>query len=418
MLLVPETSKLSVMRASPRRRDCRPTAVSALPPPSVDELELVHALVARIRAEIVAHGGALPFARFMQLALYEPGLGYYSAGRTKFGAAGDFITAPELGDVFARCIARAIAPVLRETRGDLVELGAGGGAFAVDALRALAALDAMPSRYRIIETSADLRARQRARVQAELPEFASRVEWLDAPPDAPWRGVLFANEVLDALPVSVFAQHDDGVYERVVVDTRDDDPARAFAWAEAAADETLRAAVARLFDPVSVPTPYTSEVCTMLAPWLSSVTASLGNGLALFVDYGYPRREFYLPQRSSGTLLAHYRHRATADVLRWPGAMDLTASVDFTAVAEAGCAAGFELACYAPQASFLIACGLPEILEQTATAQEPARAKIMQQVRRLTLPGEMGERFQAIAFTRGLDVSSLPFTVADQRHRL
>ena len=376
-----------------------------LPVPDADELAHSAALTALIRNEIAARG-PIPFSRYMELCLYAPGLGYYSAGKTKFGAAGDFVTAPELGDLFARCIAGTLAPTLREIgeSADFVELGGGSGRFAVAALRELATIGAVPRRYRILEPGADLRERQRIHVAASLPQdLAERVEWIDRPPQDEWSGVVFANEVLDALPTTRFTLQGDEVYEEYVA-VRDD----AFVREDRPADTLVSAAVRHVERYLDSPftNGYRSEILPQLPYWMPAVIGTLERGVALFVDYGYPRSEFYLPERSDGTLVCHYRHRAHSDPLYRPGLQDITAFVDFTAVAEAGTGAGFELVGYAPQGQFLLASGLPALIEEAAAMGELERMRIVAEAKRLTLPGEMGERFQAIAFARR--VSAIP----------
>ena len=372
-----------------------------LPEPSAAEHAHSGELAALIRNEIRANG-AMPFARYMERCLYAPALGYYSAGRTKFGAAGDFVTAPELGSLFARCIARALAPALRElgADADLVELGGGSGAFAVAAVREFAALDALPARVRLLEPSADLRQRQRECVRRELPPgLASRFEWIARPPEEPWRGVVFANEVVDALPTTRFHIDAGEVLEECVALDGE-----RFVRADRPADTLVAGAVRHAERALDAPFEdgYRSEILPQLPYWLQAVTASLEAGVALFVDYGYPRREYYLPQRGEGTLVCHYRHRAHADPLLWPGLTDISAFVDFTALAEAGVGAGFDFVGYAPQGQFLLASGLPELLETAPDAGEPERLRLVGEAKRLTLPGDMGERFQAIAFARGV----------------
>jgi SAM-dependent MidA family methyltransferase len=375
---------------------------SALPTPDADELAHSAALAAAIRAEI-AERGAIAFARYMELCLYAPGLGYYSAGRTKFGASGDFTTAPELGGLFARSVARSLAPTLRElgADADFVELGGGSGAFALAALRELAALDATPRRYRILEPSADLRERQRSRATQELPtELAARVDWIDRPPESDWRGVLFANEVVDALPATRFAILEGAVFEECVALDGD-----RFVRVDRPADALVAAAVREVERSLDAPFAdgYRSEILPQLPYWLQAVGGSLAAGAMLFVDYGYPRREFYLPQRSDGTLVCHYRHRAHADPLHWPGLEDISTFVDFSALAAAGVGAGFDLVGYAPQAAFLLASGLPELIAEANPASELEHVRLVAELKRLTLPGDMGERFQAIAFARGIE---------------
>jgi SAM-dependent MidA family methyltransferase len=385
----------------------------ALPSPSAAELEHSARLCAAIRARIAAHG-ALDFSRYMAMALYEPGLGYYSAGRTKFGAAGDFVTAPELGDVFARCVARALAPALGGGR-CMLELGAGSGAFAADVLLEWERIDALPDAYWILETSADLRERQAALLATRVPRLAPRVQWLDAPPAAAWRGALFANEVVDALPVDAFAWREQGLFARCV----DVDAEQRLCWSEREADPRLQVAFARAVEsPDALPRPYCAELLPELDAWFSAVAGTLQSGIALFIDYGYPRREYYLPERRDGTLVCHYRHRAHADPLWLPGLSDITAFVDFTALAEAGWQAGFQPACYASQAQFLLANGLADIAELGASTSAVAQLRVAQHVRRLALPGEMGERFKALAFTRDVDPALLPWLRIDQGQRL
>jgi SAM-dependent MidA family methyltransferase len=390
---------------------------TALPEPGADERALSDQLVRAIRDEIAA-SGPMPFSRYMERCLYAPGLGYYSAGRTKFGAAGDFVTAPELGPLFARSIARALAPVLRQLgdAADFVELGGGSGAFALDALREFAALGVIPRRYRILEPSADLRQRQRQRAELELPQhLAVRIEWIERPPQAPWRGVLFANEVIDALPATRFAMLGGEVFEEHVgVEgaclVRVDRPADALVGGAVRAVERYRQAP---FDDG-----YRSEILPQLPYWMQAIAATLQAGAMLFVDYGYPRREFYLAERRDGTLVCHYRHRAHADALLWPGLQDITTFVDFTALAEAGTAAGFDFAGYAPQGAFLLASGLAEIVASAPGGSTLEQLRRAAEIKRLTLPGEMGERFQVMAFTRGVDDALPGLRAVDRSRRL
>ncbi|UNK42171.1 SAM-dependent methyltransferase [Luteimonas sp. S4-F44] len=390
--------------------------------PPISEEALAHSerLRAAIRALIADAGGAIPFWKFMELALYAPGLGYYSAGATKFGAAGDFVTAPELGSLFAECIAEAIAPVLREIGGDaqLLEVGGGSGAFAADALVHLAALDAVPARYAILEPSADLRERQRTHLAARLPAaLFARVHWLDGPMPDDWSGVLFANEVVDALPTPRFAVQGGEIHEEYVIVADDG----GFATALRPADALLAPAVRHIERQRGAPLPegYRSELLPQLPYWVQAVAGGLRRGAMLFVDYGYPRSEYYRDDRSDGTLRAFHRHRVSPDVLALPGLQDLTASVDFTALAEAGTGAGFEFAGYCTQASLLLGNRLDARLaaHEAQAADEVARYALRQQVKKLTLPGGMGEAFQAIGFARDVDFEHA-FLVGDLSHRL
>ncbi|MES2312015.1 MAG: SAM-dependent methyltransferase [Pseudomonadota bacterium] len=395
---------------------------SRLPEPSADERAHSDRLLQLLREQIASHG-PLPFSQYMERCLYAPGLGYYSAGKTKFGAAGDFVTAPELGELFARCVINAVQPVLAMlgNDADFLELGGGSGAFAEAALKALAAGGTLPRQYLILEPSADLRERQRERLRANLPaELNARVQWLDRPPEPDWRGVLFANEVIDALPATRFSLRDGEVFEEyVALDgegrlRRTDRPADALV--AAAVRHVERDLGSEFADG------YRSEILPQLPYWIQAVAGSLVAGLVLFIDYGYVRREFYLPERDDGTLMAHYRHHAHNDPLYLPGLNDLTASVDFTALAEAGNSAGFGVAAYLPQAQFLIGAGLQDIFEseQAKIADEHGRYRLAQEVKKLMLPDQMGERFQAMLLARGLDVLPLPaeLLAADQGGRL
>jgi SAM-dependent MidA family methyltransferase len=369
----------------------------------------------RLREEIERAGGWIGFARYMQLALYEPGLGYYSAGARKFGAAGDFVTAPEVAPVFSRCLAVQCAEVLENLGGgDLLELGAGSGIMAATLLGELERRDALPRRYFILDVSADLRQRQQETLAAAVPRLLERVEWLDRLPDR-LEGLIVANEVLDAQPVERFVLRD-GAVRALGVAWQRSGPARS----EAPAPARLAEAVRQLEREAGAAWPegYTSEVNLDLADWMAAVSAALARGVMLFVDYGLPRREYYAPERSDGTLLCHFRHRFHDDPFARPGLQDITAWVEFTAVAEAAQAAGLELAGYTTQAHFLIGNGIGEFVANVADLGVVERVNLSRQAMLLTLPGEMGERFKAIALSRGYDAPLRGFAVRDLRHTL
>lgn len=388
------------------------------PSPTADALEHSARLAALIRDEIAAHGG-IPFSRFMERCLYTPGLGYYSAGSAKFGDAGDFVTAPELGPLFAACVAEAVAPVLRQLgpEAEFLEIGGGSGAFAETALKRLMQLDAMPARYAILEPSADLRERQRERLRQHLPPLVfDCVEWLDAPPVEKWNGVLFANEVIDALPTPRFTLRDGEVFEEGV----EVDGEGRFVRSDRPADVLLAAAVRHVerYLERTFPNGYRSELLPQLPYWIQAVMGGLQSGAMLFVDYGYPRGEYYLPERDDGTVRAFYRHRLHNDVYAWPGLQDITASVDFTALAEAGTNAGFDLAGYCTQASFLLGNGLAERLQEVEARNDAALSmKFANEAKKLTLPTEMGERFQVMGFARDVDFETA-FLAGDLTWRL
>ena len=387
-----------------------------LPALTADEAAHSARVAAAIGEAIAGAGGWIPFSAFMQLALYAPGLGYYSAGARKFGPAGDFVTAPELTPLFARCLAAQVAEVLARTGGgDVLEAGAGSGALAADLLAALAERGSLPDRYRILEVSGELRERQRATLAARGAELAARVEWLDAPPAEPWRGVLLGNEVLDALPVERFRATGQGFVVLGVARAGD-----GFGFEPRPADGRLGARLKALLAPLPGPLPpgFESEACLMLPAWIGALAAGLAQGVMLFVDYGLPRAQYYHPSREGGTLTGFFRHRRVEDVLARPGLQDITAWVDFTAVAEAAAAAGLEVAGYATQAHFLLATGLERELGREADEGARARLTRSQAVATLLLPGEMGERFKVIALARGIEGPLAGFAFRDLTDRL
>jgi SAM-dependent MidA family methyltransferase len=381
---------------------------------STDQAEHCERLSARIREAIADAGGWISFARYMELALYEPGLGYYSAGARKFGAGGDFVTAPEVAPVFSRCMAGQCAEVLGQQGGDVLELGAGSGAMAAAMLAELESLGALPERYFILDVSADLRERQRATLGAEVPRLLERIEWLDRLPDG-FEGVVVANEVLDALPVDRFAWRGGEARALGVVAG-----VRGFEWADAAAGPVLGAAVDAIRRDCGADWPdgYVSEVNTGLTPWLAAIGDALTRGVVLLVDYGLPRREFYAAERSAGTLLCHFRHRFNDDPFALPGLQDITAWVDFTAVAEAAQSAGLDVVGYTTQAHFLIGNDIAGRLQDVAGLDLVQRVSLSRQAMLLTLPGEMGERFKAIGLAKGYDAPLRGFAVRDLRHTL
>ena len=411
-------------------------AVSLETLPLPDPAAATHSarLLDHLRSDIAKAGGAISFARFMDLALYAPGLGYYRAGVRKFGTGGDFVTAPELSPLFARCLARQCQEILHALGGgEILELGAGTGIMAAELLLELRALDAPPERYAILELSGELRERQRQTLADRAPELLERVVWLDTPPTPGFRGVVLGNEVLDALPVERFHITAHGPRRLMVTWTE-----AGLNWAEGEEDPMVTATVARLEADLGwrLPEGYCSEYVPHLENWLRAIVEPLATGALLFVDYGYPRREYYHPERAMGTLLCHYRHRVHDDPLILPGLQDITASVDFTAVADAAVAAGLEVAGYASQSHFLFGCGLMELLADQIPPKPPLEKgggeagrisnvtdsirylERVRQVKLLTLPGEMGDRFQAIALTRNLTIPLRGFAFRDESGRL
>lgn len=368
----------------------RPKQPDILPEPPEELKQHSNRLLRRILGRIEQEG-SISFAEYMALALYEPGLGYYSAGLHKFGAEGDFVTAPELGDVFAACLARQVVEVATELGVcNILEIGAGSGKLAAHLMAETDRVWTGERSYRILETSADLRAVQRQALQGHE---GWNVEWLDQPPQAPWRGMIIANEVIDALPVERFLV-ENGEVRQVCVAARDGE----LKMDHREAPFELEAVVKKLGE---LPNRYCSEINPQLPAWLSAVTTGLEEGVALFVDYGYPRHEYYLPERRDGTLIAHYRHRAHDNVLRYPGLQDLTAFVDFSALAAAGKSAGLDLLGYTSQALFLMANGLDEVVQARLVGDPGEDMALNSEVRQLVLPGLMGEKFQVMAFGRG-----------------
>ncbi|MFM9816619.1 UNVERIFIED_CONTAM: SAM-dependent methyltransferase [Spiribacter pallidus] len=389
----------------------------ALPAPDEQAAAHSRALRKRIDAAIAMAGGVLDFAEYMALALYAPGLGYYSAGQQRFGAEGDFTTAPLMSDLFAHTLAGEVAEVLgRVDDGVVLEFGAGTGRMAADMLIALDEAGAVPRQYWILEVSADLRARQAETVKTLPAHLQSRIEWLDRLPSAPIYGVILANEVMDAMPVRCFERTDSGVQMLGV----GHDDAGALCWRPRAADAALASAVADIEQHIGdrLPAGYRSEWCPGLAPWVAELSSILAAGAAFLIDYGYPRREYYHPQRGAGTLLCHYRHRAHDDPFFWPGLQDITASVDFTAAAAAGRAAGLTLLGFSTQGNFLAGAGLPALIERRAGGDPQRAAELAQQAKPLLFPDELGERFKVLGLGRGMDHIPSGFGFADHRARL
>jgi SAM-dependent MidA family methyltransferase len=366
--------------------------------------------------QIAAAAGWLSFERFMELALYAPGLGYYSAGAHKLGAGGDFTTAPEVSHLFGACAARQCAQILSALgTGRILEIGAGSGRLAADILLRLETLGVLPDRYCILDISADLRERQRRHFERHLPpRLQERVHWLDQPPEESFDGVILANEVLDALPVARFRWYGDRVEELGVVI----DEGR-FAWQARPASTAVTEACRRLAKAGGAwDEGYVSEYCPRLTAWTMSITRSLRAGAALWFDYGLPRSQYYLPERHEGTLLCHFRQRAHGDPLLHPGLQDITAWVDYTLLAEASRAAGFTLSGFTTQSFFLAGLSVDQEMQIMAAGDDARFARLANEARQLMLPGEMGERFKAMAWLRGMDLPLAGFALQDLRHTL
>ncbi len=387
----------------------------SLPEPSPSALEHSRAVSAAIAREIDAAGGWLSFSRFMEFALYAPGLGYYSAGLDKFGAGGDFVTAPELSPLFGQALAQQAMQVLAQSGGDVLEIGAGSGKLALDLMLELERQAQLPPRYCILELSADLRQRQRMRIECEAPHLLARFEWLDALPQK-FTGLVLGNEVLDAMPVHLLTWRAEGLFEYGVV--LEDGQ---FAWGERALPEGELSHQAQALPPasfVSGVAVYRSEIGLAAQGFMRSLGAMLERGAVLMLDYGFGASEYYHPQRAQGTLMCHYRHQAHDNPLLLPGLQDITAHVDFSAIARAGTEAGMTLLGYASQANFLLNCGLTGLLGRVSPEQPEIYLPLVAQVQKLVSPAEMGELFKVIAFGKGVAGPLSGFARGDRCHVL
>ena len=370
-------------------------------------VERVHAIV---RAEVEAAGGAIPFSRYMEMALHAPGLGYYRAGRRIFDGEGDFVTAPEISPLFASAVARQVEQVLSTigTR-EVVEIGAGSGVMATRIVVDLAAGGSV--RYRILEPSSALAARQRETIAAGAPDAVASVSWIHALPESGFRGVVLANEVADALPIERFEVTAGGVLVHCV-GFDDGSPV----WRSRPAEPRLAEAVEEVQHELGLrlPVGYVSEIGPARCAWIASIAERMECGLVLLMDYGFPRREFYHPDRRDGTLRCHFRHRRHDDPLVLCGLQDITAHVDFTAIARA---CGLDVAGFTTQGEFLLGCGLLDLI----SGVDPGSSEFVRltaQIKRLVLPGELGDAIKVMALTRGIDAALVGFSGRDHRARL
>ncbi len=388
--------------------------LSQLPAPAKEALNHSNKLLGLIKQEILQQNNVISFARYMELALYAPGLGYYSAGSQKFGKQGDFVTAPEISPLFSRCLARQCQQVLELLEGgDILEVGAGSGVMAADLLLELERLACLPQQYFILEVSAELQQRQQQNLQQLIPHLYNRIHWLSAWPVKPLQGVILANEVLDAMPVHLFALENDDMWELGVA-WRDE---KLVLEKMVLSDLVFSRSVSQLrTDILSEVSYYQSELNLWLYSWLSSLNKILAKGLILLIDYGFARAEYYHPDRSMGTLMCHYRHYAHSDPFWLPGLQDITAHVDFTAVAEAGYEAGLQVSGYTSQAAFLLACGLLTLAASNKPLVEQLQTS--QQIQKLTASHEMGELFKLIALTKEFEQPLIGFSLQDWRIRL
>ena len=409
-----------IQPATPRDQD-------PLPQPDGDAQAHSQQLSETIVAVIDAAGGWISFADYMNRALYTPGLGYYSGGARKFGGAGDFVTAPEMTPLFGQTLARSIAPILATSSPAITEAGAGTGKLAGDLLLALEALGQLPERYDILELSAELAERQRAHLQATVPHLMDRIHWLSELPET-LSGVLVGNEVLDAMPVELvrWQRHTTPQVQRLGVSIEATEGGIRFATApaEQSASPELVARVRELAEKYDWPDDYTTEIPEAGPAWITTLAQRLTQGALLLIDYGFPRHEFYHHERTGGTLMCHYRHRAHPDPYYWPGLQDITSHVDFTSIAEAGFDAGLEVAGYCTQAGWLMDAGLLDLLAAAQpkdyTQADGNWVRTQHAIQTLLSPAEMGEFFKVILLTRGLpaDLHIPGFLRSDRSHTL
>ena len=380
------------------------------PWPEPDSEALAHSarVVERVQTEIEGRGGVLPFDRYMDLVLYEPGLGYYASGTRKFGRQGDFVTAPELGSLYGRCVARQVAQILVQLDGgSLLEFGAGSGVLAATVLTELAERDSLPAEYLIVEVSPALRSQQQQTLAGQIEQNLVKVRWLDSLPESGFRGVILANEVLDAMPIIRFRVGAEGHMTAGVVRRNGH---LDWSWQR---DPSQDGRIDRLVQQYGLVADYTSEVNPRAAAWMQTVGRVLDAGLILVMDYGYPGAEYYHYERSDGTLMCHYQHRAHMDPFLYPGLQDLTAHVDFSAVAAAGQLAGLDIAGFTSQEAFLLSTGVLDLVAHESSG--PVDPKLSAELKQLTLSSEMGESFKALAMVKHIDSPLLGFSLRDRR---
>lgn len=366
-------------------------------------MSIIHTLHA-----CLAQKSEMPFVEFMQMALYAPGEGYYSSGLEKLGKQGDFITAPELTPLFGQTLANQCQQIMGKLQLPVIfEFGAGSGTLCVDILSRLEQLDSLPEAYWILEVSADLRHRQTQLVQQKIPHLAGKVQWLDSWPEQSFNGIIIANEVLDAMPVHRFMHTAEGILESFVTLNEHNQLAEIFK------PTTNQRLITYLNKNVALQSPYLTEANLFLDDWLVNIYRILNEGVVLLLDYGFPRHEYYHPDRNQGTLMCHYQHQSHPSPLLNPGEQDITAHVDFTHVAEAGQQAGFHIAGFTNQASFLLANGLLSLVNNLDSERD--QFKVKQAIKKLTHPHEMGELFKVIALTKNIEIDLNGFQLLDKR---
>ncbi|HOY71362.1 MAG TPA: SAM-dependent methyltransferase [Methylotenera sp.] len=395
--------------------------MSTLPTPSPEAQKHSNALIARIKKRIADAGDWLSFFDFMQMALYEPALGYYSGGAKKFGLGGDFVTAPEISPLFAHTLARQVAQGLamassQNAQADILELGAGTGKLAADLLLELQALAQLPTHYFILEVSDHLRKIQFETIKKYLPEgLVQRVQWINILPQT-FTGVMLGNEVLDAVPTHIVITQTDGIYERGVAVVQEK-----LVWQDRHLEENSSLYARHLLETASklnLPNDYVTEINLAARGLIASLANILQQGVILMIDYGFAAREYYHPQRNQGTLMCHYQHYAHTDSLINIGLQDITAHVNFTEIAEIGLANGLTLSGFCSQAQFLMNCGVLDLLSQVSPTDMARYAPIAAAAQKLLSPAEMGDLFKVIALTKTMDAPLIGFVNGDKSHTL
>ena len=400
--------------------------INTLPEPDDEAKQRSRLLVQCVESACAANGGWINFSEFMNIALYQPGLGYYSGGLQKFGVKGDFITAPEVSPLFGQCIALQLVDIFNHFRAEtdqkiyVLEFGAGSGLLAIDILQQLESLNALPDEYLIIELSAELQQRQQKTIKDKSPELFKRVKWLEQLPDDLSSVVVIANEVLDAMPVENFKVTKSRI-ESLMVGVEDGNIISQYMPASDSVKKVITELQQRSefqFLDGHNQSNYCSEYNPAVRGWLSLLASKIDKMVALLIDYGYNEKEYYHADRSTGTLMCYYQHRAHGDFSYWPGLQDITAFVNFTDVAYSAVASKFDVAGYTTQAAFLLSCGLSDLHESQVSDGVQQQVRLSQQIKTLTLPSEMGDRFKVIALTKNYDESLKGFSMLDLRNRL
>lgn len=390
------------------------TTTNKLPLPDKIALQHSEQLLTLIKQQIGAAGGRISFADYMNLCLYSPGLGYYSAGSHKIGSGGDFTTAPEISSLFSRTLAHHVKDVLQQVpQADILEFGAGSGKMAVDILLELECIDSLPSHYFIIEASADLRDRQQKQIESSLPHLKNVVQWLDHIPDV-FSGVVLANEVCDAMPVHRLHFSNGKIHEQYI----ELDSIGNLQWCDVELSESELLSRAQTILTTIDDLDYTTEVNLLAEAWLKSIAKSLTQGAVFIIDYGHPKASYYHPDRSNGTLMCYYHHQGHDDPLLFPGLQDITAHVDFTALAETALIHNLDVAGFQSQADFLITGGITELSSSTPDSKPLQLIQQAAEIKQLVLPSEMGESFKVLTLTKNLDFLLPRIQLKDQRHRL